>query len=89
MLVNTTSMGMQGQPDLDIDLDRLPTSSIVCDIVYAPLETTLLRRGAERGNRIVDGLGMLLHQARPAFAKWFGVLPVVSPAIRSKIEATL
>lgn len=89
MLVNTTSMGMQGQPDLDIDLELLPASAVVCDIVYAPLQTTLLKRAAERGNRTVDGLGMLLHQARPAFAKWFGVLPKVSPALRAKIEATL
>ncbi len=89
MLVNTTSMGMQGQPDLDIDLQRLPAAALVCDIVYVPRQTTLLKRGAARGNRTVDGLGMLLHQARPAFAKWFGILPAVSPALRAKIEATL
>ncbi|MDP4594375.1 MAG: shikimate dehydrogenase, partial [Beijerinckiaceae bacterium] len=89
MVVNTTSMGMQGQPELAIVLDRLPEAAIVCDIVYVPLQTGLLKQAARRGNRTVDGLGMLLHQARPAFAKWFGVLPVVSPALRAKIESTL
>ncbi|MCC2096040.1 MAG: shikimate dehydrogenase [Hyphomicrobiales bacterium] len=89
MLVNTTSMGMQGQPDLTIDLGRLPQAAVVCDIVYVPLQTSLLKRAHERGNRTVDGLGMLLHQARPAFAKWFGVLPNVTPELRAKIVATL
>ena len=89
MLVNTTSMGMTGQPDLSVDLARLPAAAIVCDIVYAPLQTGLLKQARERGNRTVDGLGMLLHQARPAFARWFGVMPDVTPELRRKIEATL
>jgi shikimate dehydrogenase len=89
MLVNTTSMGMHGQPDLTIDLQRLPQVAVVCDIVYVPLETSLLKQARERGNPTVDGLGMLLHQARPAFAKWFGIMPKVTPELRAKIEATL
>ncbi len=89
MVVNTTSMGMQGQPELTLDLSRLPANAIVCDIVYVPLQTTLLKRAAELGHQTVDGLGMLLHQARPAFARWFGVMPDVTPALRQKIEATL
>ncbi|MGE3247406.1 MAG: shikimate dehydrogenase [Beijerinckiaceae bacterium] len=89
MLVNTTSMGMQGQPDLDIALDRLPGGAIVCDIVYVPLDTGLLRQARQRGNPTVDGLGMLLHQARPAFARWFGVMPEVTATLRRTIEATL
>ena len=77
LLVNTTVLGMTGQPPLDIDLGELPRSAIVNDIVYIPLETPLLRTAAARGNRTVDGLGMLLHQARPGFAAWFGVEPTV------------
>jgi len=82
LLVNTTSLGMTGQPPLDIGLDALPTSAIVNDIVYAPLETPLLAQARERGNVVVDGLGMLLHQARPGFESWFGVAPAVTPALR-------
>lgn len=82
LLVNSTSLGMTGQPRLDIDLDALPTSAIVNDIVYAPLETPLLAQARERGNIVVDGLGMLLHQARPGFESWFGVAPAVTPALR-------
>jgi shikimate dehydrogenase len=89
MLVNTTSQGMIGQPGLDIRLDALPEKAIVADIVYAPLRTPLLVAAAARGNRTVDGLGMLLHQARPAFQAWFGVMPQVTPALRTLIEATL
>ncbi len=89
MLVNTTSQGMVGQPPLDIRLDALPSSAIVADIVYAPLKTLLLTAAKARGNPTVDGLGMLLHQARPAFKAWFGVLPEVTPAVRALIEATL
>ena len=72
LLVNTTSLGMTGQPPLALTLDDLPSSALVNDIVYAPLETDLLRQARARGNPAVDGLGMLLHQARPAFAAWFG-----------------
>ncbi len=89
MLVNTTSMGMTGQPPLDIALDRLEAQALVADIVYVPLETDLLRRAKLRRNRTVDGLGMLLHQARPAFRHFFGLTPEVTPAVRALIEATL
>jgi len=89
LLVNTTSLGMKGQPPLDITLDALPRSATVCDIVYVPLETPLLAAARARGNKGVDGLGMLLHQARPAFEAWWGVLPAVTPQLRAKVEATL
>ncbi|MBV8850071.1 MAG: shikimate dehydrogenase [Methylobacteriaceae bacterium] len=89
LLVNTTSLGMLGQPPLDIVLRTLPVTAIVCDIVYVPLETPLLAAARRRGNPTVDGLGMLLHQARPAFEAWFGVLPDVTPALRTMMEATL
>jgi shikimate dehydrogenase len=89
ILVNATSQGMVGQPPLDVRLDALPKAAIVADIVYAPLHTPLLRAAAARGNPTVDGLGMLLHQARPAFHAWFGVMPEVTPRLRSLIEATL
>ena len=83
LLVNSTSLGMTGQPPLDIDLDHLPASAIVNDIVYAPLETPLLAAARKRGNIIVDGLGMLLHQARPGFEAWFGTAPAVTDALRN------
>ena len=89
LLVNTTSMGMTGQPPLEIALDDLPAAALVSDIVYAPLETDLLARAKRRGGRAVDGLGMLLHQARPAFRDWFGPMPKVTPELRRKIEASL
>ncbi len=89
MLVNTTSLGMAGQPSLEIDLGRLAPSALVCDIVYVPLETDLLRQARERGHRTVDGLGMLLHQAVPGFERWFGVGPRVTPELRAVIEADL
>ena len=82
LLVNTTSLGMVGQPKLDIDLDGLPTSALVTDIVYAPLITGLLQQAKDRGNPIVDGLGMLLHQARPGFHRWFGIDPEVTQELR-------
>ena len=82
LLVNTTSLGMTGQPPLDLDLDALPTSAIVNDIVYTPLETPLLKLARKRGNIPVDGLGMLLHQARPGFEAWFGTAPQVTEALR-------
>jgi shikimate dehydrogenase len=86
VLVNTTSLGMVGQPDLDIDLHALPISALVTDIVYVPLETTLLKNARLRGNKIVDGLGMLLHQARPGFERWFGKAPEVTDELRLLIE---
>ena len=88
-LINTTNQGMVGQPALDIVLDKLPKSALVSDIIYIPRETPLLAAARERGNRTVNGLGMLLHQARPAFHAWFGVMPEVTKELRAMIEATL
>lgn len=82
LLVNTTSLGMTGQPPLDIDLSPLPLHAVVNDIVYAPLMTDLLVAAAARGNKVVDGLGMLLWQAAPGFEAWFGQRPEVTPALR-------
>jgi len=82
LLVNTTTLGMSGQPPLDLPLEALPKDALVTDIVYAPLMTDLLLRAQARGNSIVDGLGMLLHQARPGFQAWFGVLPEVTEELR-------
>jgi shikimate dehydrogenase len=89
MLVNTTNQGMVGEPPLDLPLDTLPQSALVCDIVYIPRETPLLAAARKRGNPTVDGLGMLLHQARPAFRAWFGIMPEVTPQLRAMIEATM
>lgn len=82
ILVNTTALGMTGKAPLEIDLGDLPTTALVTDIVYSPLETDLLRIAKERGNPVVDGLGMLLHQAAPGFEKWFGVRPTVDDELR-------
>ena len=87
LLVNTTVLGMTGQLPLDLALDALPATALVTDLVYAPLATGLLERAAARGNPTVDGLGMLLHQARPGFAAWFGVMPEVTPDLRRAVEA--
>jgi shikimate dehydrogenase len=89
LLVNTTSQGMVGYPTLDISLDALPKASAVCDIVYNPLETPLLAAARKRGNAAIDGLGMLLHQAVPAFEAFYGVRPAVSNELRRAVEATL
>ena len=89
MVINTTSQGMVGQPDLDLKLDLLPQTALVSDIVYIPLETPLLSAARQRGNTTVNGLGMLLHQARPAFKAWFGVMPEVTSELRKMIEATI
>jgi shikimate dehydrogenase len=86
LLVNATSLGMQGNPELDISIAGLPVSAVVYDIVYVPLETALLRRARVRGHRTVDGLGMLLHQARPAFEKWYGVRPAVTAELRELLR---
>lgn len=87
LVVNTTSLGMTGQPALDLPLDNLPPTALVTDIVYTPLETDLLARARARGNPVVDGLGMLLHQARPGFEAWFGVAPEVTAELRAFVLA--
>lgn len=89
LLINTTSLGMKGQPALAIDLAPLKRDAIVYDIVYVPLETELLRQARARGHRIVDGLNMLLYQAVPGFARWFGVKPTVTPELRALLEADI
>lgn len=89
LLVNTTSQGMHGKPALEITLDQLPRTAVVSDVVYTPLETALLAAARARGNPTADGLGMLLNQARPAFAAWFGVMPEVTPALRAVMEEGL
>lgn len=88
LLINTTNQGMHGQADLDLQLDQLPTSALVADAIYIPLETALLAQARQRGNTTVNGLGMLLNQARPAFKAWFGVMPEITPALRQAIIAT-
>ncbi|MHC2103936.1 MULTISPECIES: shikimate dehydrogenase [unclassified Methylobacterium] len=89
LVVNTTSLGMKGQPPLDLDLTPLPATAAVADIVYAPLETDLLAAARRRGLAAVDGLGMLLHQAVPGFEAWFGLRPAVTPGLRDRIVADL
>ena len=85
LLVNTTTQGMKGQPPLDIDLAALPQEAVVTDIVYVPLETPLLAVARARGNIVVDGLGMLLYQAQPGFAGWFGKWPDVTEGLRAHV----
>jgi len=85
LLVNTTSLGMAGNPPLEIRLNALPAHAVVHDIVYAPLETALLAAARARGLAVVDGLGMLLHQGAPAFEAWFGLRPVVDDALRAHV----
>jgi shikimate dehydrogenase len=87
LLVNTTTLGMAGQPAFEIDLEPLPREAVVSDIVYAPLETPLLAAARARGHPAVDGLGMLLHQAVPGFEAWFGRRPEVTPALRQFVLA--
>ncbi len=89
LLVNTTSAGMAGKAPLDIVLDALPSSAGVADIVYNPVETELLKSARARGHRTMDGLGMLMHQAVPSFAAWFGVTPKVTPELRAILEEKL
>jgi len=89
LLVNTTSLGMAGEPPLELDLSGLPDAAAVADIVYVPLETPLLASARARGLRAVDGLGMLLHQAAPGFARWFGLMPQVTPELRALVVADL
>jgi len=85
LLANATSLGLKGQPPLTISLDALPTDAWVTDMVYAPLQTDLLQQAVQRGNKTVDGLGMLLHQACPAFAAFFGIDPEVTPELRAYV----
>ena len=87
--MNTTSLGMRGQPPLELALDVLPRSALVTDVVYTPLITPLLALAQARGNPVVDGLGMLLHQARPGFRAWFGVDPEVDDDLRAVVAAGL
>ncbi|HYM17591.1 MAG TPA: shikimate dehydrogenase [Micropepsaceae bacterium] len=89
LLVNTTSLGMIGKERLELSLDGLPNEAAVADIVYNPLETELLHTARARGHRVVDGLGMLMHQAVPAFAAWFGVTPKVTPELRARLTEAL
>jgi shikimate dehydrogenase len=89
LLVNTTSQGMVGEAPLDLSLDLLAQDAVVSDIVYVPLETPLLAAARRRGNRTIDGLGMLLYQARAGFAAWFGIEPEVTSALREAVLATL
>jgi len=89
LLVNATNAGMKGAPSLDISLDALSKDAAVCDIVYNPLETELLKRARARGLKTVDGLGMLMHQAGPAFRAFFGIEPKVTPELRRELEKAL
>jgi shikimate dehydrogenase len=89
LLVNTTSLGMRGQPPLELDIARLPTDAVVADLVYVPLLTPLLSAAKARGLRTADGLGMLLHQAVRGFELWFGQRPQVTPELRALVEVDL
>ncbi len=89
LLVNTTSLGMHGQPALDVDIGRLPSDAVVADLVYVPLETPLLLAAKARGFKTADGLGMLLHQAVRGFELWFGRRPQVTSELRALVEADL
>jgi shikimate dehydrogenase len=89
LLVNATSLGMEGQPPLEIDLGLLRREAVVADIVYTPLRTPLVEGARARGLSAVDGLGMLLHQAVPAFERWFGKRPQVTPDLRALVEADI
>ncbi len=85
LLVNATSAGMEGQPPLDMPLDQAPPALAVADIVYVPRETALLAKARARGLRVIEGIGMLLHQARPGFAAWFGTWPAADAAARAAL----
>ena len=89
MVVNATSQGMSGQPALDIRLDQLPKGALAADIIYVPLETPFLAAARMRGNRTVNGLGMLLHQGRPAWKAWFGIDTQVTSELRALLEQSL
>jgi len=89
LLVNATLLGATGQDALAIELSGLPASAVVCELNYVPLESKLLGSARQRGLRVVDGLGMLMYQAVPAFEHFFGVRPAVTPQLRAALEATL
>ena len=89
LVVNTTTLGMTGQPALDLEAASIADDAVVCDIVYAPQQTPLLRAAAGRGLRTVGGLGMLIHQARPGFEAWFGVAPEITDDLRAFLAADL
>jgi shikimate dehydrogenase len=89
LLVNTTSLGMTGEPELSLDLARLPRRAVVADLVYVPIETSLLTAARRRGHRCIDGLGMLLHQGRPGFEAWFGIPVSVTRELRAAVLNTL
>jgi shikimate dehydrogenase len=88
LLINATNQGMTGNPPLEISLDKLSSRTLVSDLIYVPPETPFLTAAKARGNVIINGLGMLLHQARPAFQAWFGVMPEITPDLRASIMAT-
>jgi shikimate dehydrogenase len=87
LLVNASSLGMVGQPPLTVNVGALPERAVVADAVYVPLRTPLIEAARTRGLPAAEGLGMLLHQAAPAFARWFGKRPAVTPALRALVEA--
>ena len=88
LVANATNQGMAGKPALELDLSRLPADAIVGDLIYTPPETPLLAAARARGNPTVNGLGLLLNQARPAFNAWFGTMPEITPELVRAIEAT-
>jgi len=89
LVVNTTSQGMVGNPPLDIQLDKLPANALAADIIYIPLESPFLAAARQRGNKTVNGLGMLMHQVRPAWKAWFGIDPEMKAELRALVEKTI
>lgn len=89
LVVNATHLGMQGQTPLELYLAKMPARTVVYDVVYTPLKTDLILLAQRRGNPVVTGLGMLLHQARPAFQSWFGILPDLDSDLRGLLESRL
>jgi shikimate dehydrogenase len=89
LLINTTTLGMHGQPQLALNVGQLPGHAIVADLVYVPLVTPLVQAARARGHRTADGLGMLMHQAVGGFARWFGKKPEVTAELRALLEADL
>jgi len=89
LVVNATSQGMVGQPALDLRLDKLSKTALAADIIYIPLETPFLAAARQRGNRTANGLGMLLHQGRPAWKMWFGIEPIVTAELRLLMEKSI